>query len=218
MARFLILLLLLTLILVGLPLAGVALAGKPLAPYLEFPPGSVTVVHAAFSWWAFAGTALLVAVAVLPFVSRMVRARGSIEASPPPSTRFPWWGWLAVIYLSIVWLLAMPGGNVALLFGFAVFHGLSMGGYFILHPMMVADYFGREHLGGIQGVLRPFTTMATAVSPILVATAYDAQGSYFWGFFGVMIAYFMASSVIGLAKHPRRGHQAPSDVAEEPVE
>ncbi|MCK5362278.1 MAG: hypothetical protein KAR22_04895, partial [Gammaproteobacteria bacterium] len=59
-ARFLTLLLLLTLILVGLPLTGVALAGKPLAPYLEFPPRSVTVVHAAFSWWAFAATALLV--------------------------------------------------------------------------------------------------------------------------------------------------------------
>ncbi len=117
---------------------------------------------------------------------------------------------------SIVWLLAMPGGNVTFLFGFAVFHGLSMGGYFILHPMMVADYFGREHLGGIQGVLRPFTTTATAISPILVATAYDAQGSYFWGFFGVMLAYFAASTVIGLAKHPRRGRAAQGDAAETP--
>ena len=98
-----------------------------------------------------------------------------------------------------------------LLFGFAAFHGLTMGGYFILHPMMVANYFGRENLGGIQGVLRPFTTTATAISPILVATAYDAQGSYFWGFFGVMCAYFMASGVIGLAKHPRRGRQAQSN-------
>ena len=105
-ARFLILLLLLTLILVGLPLAGVALAGKPLAPYLEFPPRSVYVIHGAFSWWLFAATALLVIVAVLPFVSRIVRAHGSVEASPPPAARFPWWGWLAVIYLGVVWLLA----------------------------------------------------------------------------------------------------------------
>ena len=115
---------------------------------------------------------------------------------------------------SIVWLLVMPGGNTVLLFGFAAFHGLTMGGYFILHPMMVANYFGRENLGGIQGVLRPFTTTATAISPILVATAYDAQGSYFWGFFGVMCAYFMASGVIGLAKHPRRGRQAQSNVGD----
>lgn len=113
---------------------------------------------------------------------------------------------------SIIWLLAMPDNNTLLLFGFAAFHGMSIGGYFILQPMLVADYFGREHLGGIQGVLRPFTTAATAVSPIIVAVAYDSQGSYFWGFFGVMIAYFMASTVIGMAKHPRRG-RTPIDVA-----
>jgi MFS family permease len=106
---------------------------------------------------------------------------------------------------SIIWLLVMPDNNKLLLFGFAAFHGMSIGGYFILQPMLVADYFGRNHLGGIQGVLRPFTTAATAVSPIIVAVAYDSQGSYFWGFFGVMMAYFMASTVIGMAKHPRRG-------------
>jgi hypothetical protein len=106
MARFLILLLLLALMLVGLPLAGVALAGKPLAPYLEFPPASVTVVHPAFSWWVFAATAAFIIVAVFPFVSRVVRLPASIEASPVPSTAFPWWGWLAIIYLSVVWLLA----------------------------------------------------------------------------------------------------------------
>ena len=114
---------------------------------------------------------------------------------------------------SIIWLLAMPGGNTMLLFGFAALHGFSIGGYFILQPMIVADYFGREHLGGIQGVLRPFTTTATAISPLLVATAYDAQGSYFWGFFGVMLAYFAASTVIGMAKHPRRNLPSASDVA-----
>jgi len=104
--RSLTLLLLLTLILISLPLAGVALAGKPLAPYLEFPPHTVHVVHSAFSWWAFAATALFIIATVLPFVSRAVRFRASVEASPAPSTSLPWWGWLGVIYLTVVWLLA----------------------------------------------------------------------------------------------------------------
>ena len=106
MARFLILLLLLTPILVGLPLAGVALAGKPLAPYLAFPPRTLYVVHSAFSWWAFAATVLLIIAAVSAFVSRVIRCRPSIERRPPPSRSFPWWGWLAVIYLAVIWLLA----------------------------------------------------------------------------------------------------------------
>lgn len=36
--------------LVGLPLLGLFLAGLPLAPYLEFPPLTRHVQHAAFSW------------------------------------------------------------------------------------------------------------------------------------------------------------------------
>jgi hypothetical protein len=78
MARFLIPLFLLTLILISLPLAGVALAGKPLAPYLEFPPRTVYVIHSAFSWW-------VIVAAVLPFARRIARTRGSIEASPARS-------------------------------------------------------------------------------------------------------------------------------------
>ena len=92
--------------LVGLPLAGVVLAGKPLALYLEFPPRTVYVVHADFSWWAFAATTLSVVVAVFPFVNRVVRYRVSGEESPLHAASLPWWGWLAVAWLAVVWLLA----------------------------------------------------------------------------------------------------------------
>ena len=47
--------------LVGLPLLGVWLAGLPLAPYLEFPPHTRHVQHAAFSWPAFGLIAALIA-------------------------------------------------------------------------------------------------------------------------------------------------------------
>lgn len=104
--RFLILLLLVVLMLVGLPLAGIILAGKPLAPYLEFPPTTEYVVHAAFSWWAFAGTALLVIVAVFPFVGKVVRYRGSAGAISGSSASLPWWGWLGIAWLAVAWLLA----------------------------------------------------------------------------------------------------------------
>jgi hypothetical protein len=104
--RFLILLILLVLMLVGLPLAGIALAGIPLAQYLEFPPRTEYVGHAAFSWWAFAVTALLVIAAVSPFVNRVVRSRAGVAGGPAHGAAFPWWGWLAGVWLAGVWLLA----------------------------------------------------------------------------------------------------------------
>jgi hypothetical protein len=92
--------------LIGLPLAGIVIAGKELWPYLEFPPRTEYVVHAAFSWWAFAATALLVIVTVFPFVYRVVRNRAGVERGPLRVAGFPWWGWIACAWLAVVWLLA----------------------------------------------------------------------------------------------------------------
>jgi len=96
----------LLLMLVGLPLAGVALAGKPLARYLEFPPRTEYVLHAPFSWWAFSATALLVVVAVFPFVKRVAANWRSSERTSVHGAYFPWWGWLAAAWLVVVWFLA----------------------------------------------------------------------------------------------------------------
>ena len=104
--RFLTLLLPLALMLIGLPLAGVVLAGKAISPYLEFPPRTVYVIHTAFSWWAFAATTLFVVSAVFPFGNRVVRYWARTEGNSVHRTVFPWWGWLAVAYLVVVWLLA----------------------------------------------------------------------------------------------------------------
>ena len=90
--------------LIGLPLAGVALAGRPITAYLEFPPRTEYVEHAPFSWPAFVVTAALVVLALTPFVMRVVRADDA-----PAVHRvgvFPWWGWLAVAWLALVWTLA----------------------------------------------------------------------------------------------------------------
>lgn len=102
--RLLRLLVPLVLMLVGLPLAGVALAGKPLSPYLEFPPRAEHVPHLPFSWPAFVITAFLVLLALAPFIARIVR-----HAAAPAVVRrgaFPWWGWLALAWLAVVWVLA----------------------------------------------------------------------------------------------------------------
>lgn len=100
------LLLVLVPLLVGLPLAGIALAGLSLAPYLEFPPRTAYVVHAPFSWTAFAFTASLVIITVAPFVARILRHRASVERGPGRASAFPWWGWLACAWLALAWTLA----------------------------------------------------------------------------------------------------------------
>jgi sugar phosphate permease len=90
-----------------------------------------------------------------------------------------------------------------MLFFFVIFFGLTMGGSFILRPLIVANYFGREHIGAITGYMRPFQGLTSAIGPVAVAVAYDAQGSYFWSFVVVMIGYAFTGAVIMLAAPPK---------------
>ena len=101
------LIVLIGLLLLGLPLLGVYLAGLPLARYLAFPPRTVYVDHAPFSWVAFGilGTIALILYALLIW---LVWPRGpSLERHRSETARrFPWWGWLAVALVAGFWFLA----------------------------------------------------------------------------------------------------------------
>ena len=81
-------------------------------------------------------------------------------------------------------------------------NGLAVGGFFILRPLAVANYFGRGHLGSINGIIRPFTTIAAATSPLIVAALYDLSGSYEMGFGLVAVCWFVAACAVLLARPP----------------
>ena len=92
---------------------------------------------------------------------------------------------------------------------FGGFHGLAVGGFFIMRPMIVANYFGRQHLGAVNSIIRPITTVTGSMSPLLIAGLYDIRGSYVWAFSAVLLAWLAVASIVGFAKPPtRRG--APS--------
>ena len=61
----------------------------------------------------------------------------------------------SLLTASSVLLLLYVIGPV-MLFTFVVCFGLTMGGSFLLRPLIVANYFGRMHIGAITGYMRPF--------------------------------------------------------------
>ena len=103
--------------------------------------------------------------------------------------------------LSILILLNMR--NLPMLFFFAVVQGTSLSGHFILLPLLIANYYGRAHLGAVNGFMRPFMTMTNAASPLLLAALYDMQNSYRLAFYLVTVAWIMAGIAILPAKPPR---------------
>ena len=97
---------LLSLLLLGLPLLGVMIAGQPLSPYLEFPPRTRIVVHAAFSWSAFSLVALEVAFVVWLLIWLATRPRSGTRTEVRQRGQLPWWGVLAAVSLGVTWVLA----------------------------------------------------------------------------------------------------------------
>ena len=87
-------------------------------------------------------------------------------------------------------------------------HGLALGGFFILRPLIIANYFGRQHLGAINGVLRPFVTLSGAISPLLIAGMFDIFGTYREAFLLATLTWVLAAGVVFLAAPPRRRRDA----------
>ena len=111
-------------------------------------------------------------------------------------------GFSIIMFLYIV--------NVPTLILAGAFHGIALGGFFIMRPLIVANYFGREHLGAINGILRPFVTLSGAMSPLLVAGMFDIYGSYQEAFLLIIVTWFAAAAVVYLARPPRNRRIAPA--------
>ena len=93
------------LILVGAPLAGVGLTGQPLGPYLELPPRSVLAAASSFSWAAFWALAVFVVVTITPLIWRLLNAPSRTRVATAWHN-FPIWGWAALAWLGVSWMLA----------------------------------------------------------------------------------------------------------------
>jgi sugar phosphate permease len=103
--------------------------------------------------------------------------------------------------------------NPVMLFSYAVLQGLTMGGQFILQPLMVANYFGHEHLGAVRGMMRPFITFSGAIGPVFVAGLFDTTGSYQTAFIAVTGTWVLASLIYLLAVPPIKASRAEQAVS-----
>jgi len=104
-------------------------------------------------------------------------------------------------------LLLFQIDSVWMMMAVALLNGLALGGNFVMRPLIVANYFGRDHLGAIGGVMRPLQIAGSATGPLAVAALFDITGDWHVAF-GLVIALWAASALsIAVAAPPRR--QAP---------
>jgi hypothetical protein len=106
--RFLLKLIILGGMLLGFPLAGVYLAGYPVNRYLQFPPKTQYIVHAPFSWPAFAIFSCIILAFLLPVAVQGLQGykKGRLNAVQSVPRPFPLWGWIGVAIGIVTWILA----------------------------------------------------------------------------------------------------------------
>jgi MFS family permease len=100
-------------------------------------------------------------------------------------------------------ILLFQVDSVALMLIAALINGLALGGNFVMRPLIVANYFGRGHIGAINGVMRPLMIIGAATGPLAVAALFDLTEDWHVAF-GAVIAIWLASAAsIALARPPK---------------
>lgn len=83
----------------------------------------------------------------------------------------------------------------------AAFFGFSSGGMFTLQQVIFAEFYGREHLGAIRGIVWPIQMVFNAGGPFIASVAFDALGGYTM-IFTIFASLLMLSSVLMLLARP----------------
>lgn len=93
--------------------------------------------------------------------------------------------------------------NTYMLFAWSVFQGLNLASYFALQTVISANYFGRDHIGGIRGVMFPFANGMRAAAPLFLGATHDWLGSYRIPFSIIIVAWISTGLMMTALKKPK---------------
>ena len=202
---------------------------QPASPPQSIAAGGLTVRESVRtpSFWLIVAAFILVGVGIGGFHANLVPyyqdsgiaesvAALSATAFAVGSVSFrPVWGLLAervpmrfligpqlILTAGTVLLILNVGGQTSMLIASGL-HGLTISAYITLMGVITADYFGRLHLGAINGVIRPFMAASSAVSPLFIAFLFDLQDSYTLAFLIIAAGWAIAGGLMLLATPPR---------------
>ena len=101
------------------------------------------------------------------------------------------------------WFFFLLAVNSPMLgFIWAVTQGLLQGASGTVRQVIFPDYYGRNSLGAIRGVMTPINLASNAIGPTVAALAFDATGNYVAIFIVFGILRTMSAFLVAFAKPP----------------
>ena len=91
---------------------------------------------------------------------------------------------------------------------FALVQGVADGGMRPLAAVLLADYYGRRHLGAIYGLERAVQVIGFALGPLVSGATFDLTQSYHGAFVAFLVLSGIGTMFIAFARPPRKtlGH------------
>jgi MFS family permease len=111
-----------------------------------------------------------------------------------------------IVGLGFILVLALHSATLLLVWGF--FYGFMQAGTVTLQQVIFADYYGRRHLGAIQGAVQFVQTLGQAIGPLVAALAYDLTGSYAVIFVVFGLSIVVSGLFVFLARRPAASKQS----------
>lgn len=139
-------------------------------------------------------------IAALAYLPCMLAAGVLAERVP---TRLLVAGWLGFQAVSLVWVLLAPPVLYLPILG--VLYGVALGLGPIVGGILWVTYFGRRHLGSIQGVAVAAMVVGTSLGPLPFGLSYDLTGSYqpiLWTLVVIETGLAALAVTIGPPAHP----------------
>ncbi len=87
-------------------------------------------------------------------------------------------GTIGFAILAIATLLTIIAGTPVMMFVAMGTFGVGIGAMLLMNNYLWADYFGREHLGAIRGIVNPFILVFSGAGAPISGYVYDSIGTY----------------------------------------
>lgn len=124
------------------------------------------------------------------FISERITARYTLVIV----TAWMAFGFIGLLQVQVAWQSVV----------WAIYYGLAFGGQIILQQIIIADFYGRDNVGAIRGIVWPIQLVFNATGPFVASIAFDVLGSYTLIFLIFAILMMVASLLIFLANPPNR--------------
>ncbi len=77
-----------------------------------------------------------------------------------------------------------------------VFYGIGVGSWFLMVPLLLADFLGVERIGSSYGLVRLFQAMSNFIGPLIAGLVWDGTGSFSYAFLSMGIIMSIGCGIV----------------------